>query len=91
MISQVEQCGGGVAELRSESGLANHGLDPTLQPVLLLDRTAMNQTPKSVRIAAERELEAHVERRQRLAAQIRVENPARTEEEIEARLEQFGV
>jgi hypothetical protein len=37
-----------------------------------------------------RALEAYVERRRRLAAQIRLENPSRSEEEIEARLEQFG-
>jgi hypothetical protein len=37
-----------------------------------------------------RALEAYVERRRKLAAQIRLENPSRTEEEIEARLEQFG-
>jgi hypothetical protein len=47
--------------------------------------------PKSARNAATQALEAHVERRQRLAEQARVENPARTDEEIEARLEQFGV
>jgi hypothetical protein len=37
-----------------------------------------------------RALEAYAERRRKLAAQIRLENPFRTEEEIEARLEQFG-
>jgi hypothetical protein len=42
-------------------------------------------------IADGRALEAYIERRRRLAARIRLENPARTEEEIEARLEQFGV
>jgi hypothetical protein len=47
--------------------------------------------PKSARAAAEQALEAHVERRQRLAERARVENPARSDEEIEARLEQFGV
>jgi hypothetical protein len=35
-------------------------------------------------------LEAYIERRRKLAARIRLENPGRTEEEIEARLEQFG-
>jgi hypothetical protein len=51
----------------------------------------MKPVPKTRRLADERALEAHAERRQRLAAQIRVENPARTEEEIEERLAQFGV
>ena len=49
----------------------------------------MSARPRD-RIAEEQALEAHAERRRRLAAQARVENPARTEEEIEARLEQFG-
>jgi hypothetical protein len=57
-----------------------------------LDRAAITQAaPKAVRAAAARELAAHAERRRRLAELIRVENPARTEEEVEARLEQFGV
>jgi len=38
-----------------------------------------------------RTLEAYVARRKKLAARIRAENPDCTEEEIEARLEQFGV
>jgi hypothetical protein len=56
-----------------------------------LDRAAIEQAPKSAYVAAARALKAHAERRQRLAAQARVESPDRTEEEIEARLEQFGV
>jgi hypothetical protein len=57
-----------------------------------LDRAAIAQAaPKVVRIAAARALEAHAERRRRLAVRAKVENPARTDEEIEARLEQFGV
>jgi hypothetical protein len=46
--------------------------------------------PKFRGTADARALEAYVERRRKLAAQIRLENPSRTEEEIEARLEQFG-
>jgi hypothetical protein len=46
--------------------------------------------PKFTGTADARALEAYVERRRKLAAQIRLENPSRTEEEIEARLEQFG-
>jgi hypothetical protein len=54
-------------------------------------RAAAKPVPKPKRVAAAQALEAHAERRHRLAAQARVENPSRTEEEIEARLEQFGV
>jgi hypothetical protein len=43
-----------------------------------------------MRVADVQALEAYVERRRKLAARIRLENPTRTEEEIEARLEQFG-
>jgi hypothetical protein len=57
-----------------------------------LDRATIAQAaPKAVRAAAARKLEAHAERRRLLAERIKVENPARTEEEVEARLEQFGV
>ena len=56
-----------------------------------LSRAAAKPEPKTRRIADAQALEAHAERRRRLAAQARVENPARSEEEIEARLEQFGV
>ena len=54
------------------------------------DRAAVAPVPQSMRAAAEA-LEAHAERRQRLAERAKVENPARTDEEIEARMEQFGV
>ena len=97
MISQANQRRGGVAELPNEASSANHAnhqeirVDQSLRQVLMLDRTAIGKAPKSIRVAAERELEAHVERRKRLAARIRVENPALTEEEIEERLERFGV
>jgi hypothetical protein len=36
-------------------------------------------------------LERHVERRKRLTARVRADNPSFTEAEIEARLEVFGV
>jgi len=35
-------------------------------------------------------MQAHIERRNRLMAQIRADNPSYTETEIEARLEVFG-
>jgi hypothetical protein len=56
-----------------------------------LSRAAAKPVPKPKRIADAQALEAHAERRRRLAAQVRLENPSRTDEEIEARLEQFGV
>jgi hypothetical protein len=58
---------------------------------LRLERAAAVPAPRSTRAAAAEALEAHAERRQRLAERARVENPARTDEEIEARMEQFGV
>jgi hypothetical protein len=60
--------------------------------ILQSTRPERSAAPRNLmRIADVRALEAHVERRGKLAARIRLENPARTEEEIEARLEQFGV
>jgi hypothetical protein len=56
-----------------------------------VDRAAGAPAPKSMHAATAQALEAHAERRQRLAERARVENPARTDEEIEARMEQFGV
>lgn len=54
-------------------------------------RIANPRAPKFIGIMADaRALQAYVERRKKLATQIRLENPSRTEEEIEARLEQFG-
>jgi hypothetical protein len=47
-------------------------------------------TSKFMGITDARALEAYAERRRKLAAQIRLEDPSRTEEAIEARLEQFG-
>jgi hypothetical protein len=68
---------------------ANQDVDGGAGP--RLDRAAIAQAaPKAVRIAAVQALEAHAERRHQLAARARVENPARTDEEIEARLEVFG-
>jgi hypothetical protein len=95
MVSQANQDIRGNVEARNVAGAANpvaspertvRGADMALPP---LSRTA-KPMPKPRRIADAQALEAHAERRRRLAAQARVENPARTEEEIEARLEQFG-
>lgn len=54
------------------------------------ERTSVRRPPNVMPIAHVQALEAYIERRRKLAARIRLENPARTEEEIEARLEQFG-
>ena len=61
-------------------------------PTVPVPTTAVGNTPvpKTQRVADAQKPEAHAERRQRLAERIRVENPARSEEEIEERLEQFG-
>lgn len=97
MINQTNQDVGGDAEPRNLANSANHGASPGQVESAAggdlprLRRIAMKPVPTTRRSADAQALEAHVERRRRLAAQIRVENPLRTEEEIEARLEQFGV
>jgi hypothetical protein len=55
-------------------------------------KTPADKTPvsKTQLVADAQKLEAHVERRQRLAERLRAENPARSDEEIEELLEQFG-
>jgi hypothetical protein len=97
MIGETNQDAGGNAEARNlataanaaaASGQKKHVVD---EAVPRLSLAATKPMPKTQRLAHERALEAHAERRQRLAAQARVENPSRTEEEIEERLAQFGV
>jgi hypothetical protein len=96
MIGEMNQDPGGNAEPHDLALAANAA--PSQQPELVADealprpsRTATKPVAKAQRLADERALEAHAERRQRLAAQAKVENPSRTEEEIEERLAQFGV
>jgi hypothetical protein len=95
MISQANQDVCGSVEALNLAGAANPVASPE-RTVRGADKASprLSRTVKPVskprRIAEEQALEARVERRRRLAAQARVENPARTEEEIEARLEQFG-
>jgi len=95
MISQTNQDAGGNAELRNFASAANQVASDEPTEIVAdharLSQASMKPVPTTRRIADARALEAHVERRQRLAAQVKVENPSRTEEEIEARLEQFGV
>jgi hypothetical protein len=96
MIKQPNLYAGGDAEARSansadqpmSSGQIKNAVDEGLRIMEL--ETAITVTPKGVRNGDTRTLEAYVERRRKLAAQIRAENPSCTEEEIEARLEVFG-
>lgn len=100
MICQTNQSIGADAEHRSDANSAD-SLVSSGRIENIADGTvrSMEQRraipPKFVRAAdvravEARALEAHVERRRKLAARIRQENPTRSEEEIEARLEQFG-
>jgi hypothetical protein len=70
----------------SSGQIANVEVSRSMRP----ERTATPPGPKFTGTADGQSLEAHVERRRKLAARIRLESPSRTEEEIEARLEQFG-
>lgn len=98
MINQANRDTGGRGEPRGDansadplmsSGKIKNVAHDALRPVQP-ERAAIPSTPKVMHIAGARALEAFVERRRKLAARIRMENPACTEEEIEARLEQFG-
>jgi hypothetical protein len=96
MIGEMNQDPGGNAEARNLALAADAAPSEQTESVAdetmpRLTRTATKPVPKAQRLADERALEAHAERRQRLAAQAKVENPSRTEEEIEERLAQFGV
>jgi hypothetical protein len=97
MIGETNQDAGGNAETRNLATAANAAASEQTRrvedeaPPPRLSRAAAKPVPKTQRLADARALEAHAERRQRLAAQVRVENPSRTEEEIEERLAQFGV
>jgi hypothetical protein len=95
MIGETNQDAGGNAEARNLATAANAAMSGQTERVadeaLLRLSCAATKTPKPRRLADERALKAHAERRERLAAQVRVENPSRTEEEIEERLAQFGV
>jgi hypothetical protein len=96
MISLVNQDMDAHVELRRDADPANQQTPSgqiTNVEALCSMRPESNATvsePKFGGTADARALEAYVERRTKLAAQIRLENPSRTEEEIEARLEQFG-
>jgi hypothetical protein len=96
MTNQMNHGAGVDTEPRSDASLADQVMScgqieqgEALQSIRS-EQIAVSPAPKVARIADGRALEAYIERRRRLAARIRLENPARTEEEIEARLEQFG-
>jgi hypothetical protein len=97
MISQTTQDAGRNAEVRNFADAANAAASAEQQTesragdaLLRPGRAATKPVPKNKRIADAQALEAHAERRRRLARQVREENPSRTEEEIEERLAQFG-
>jgi len=81
--------GTGSAEQPLSSGQVNNAIDETLR-MMEREQAASPPAPMDIRDANARTLEAYVDRRKKLAARIRAENPSCTEEEIEARLEQFG-
>jgi hypothetical protein len=96
MISQTNHGAGADIEPRSDASLADEVMSSgqvkkgeALQS-MRSERTAVRRPPNVMPVAHVQALEAYVERRRKLAARIRSENPAHTEEEIEARLEQFG-
>jgi len=101
MIKQTDHYVGGDAEPPSSaksadqlisSGQIKNTMDEAPR-MMKLERTtnpAVPPMPKGIRNAETQTLEAYIERRRKLAARIRAENPTCTEEEIEARLEVFG-
>jgi len=96
MISQMNHGAGADTEPRNDASLADQVMSSgqvkkgeALQS-MRSERTAVRRPPNVMPVAHVQALEAYIERRRKLAARIRLENPARTEEEIEARLEQFG-
>ena len=100
MIKQTDHYASGAAEPPSSakstdqlisSGQIKNTVDKAR--MMKLERTtnpAVPAMPKGIRNAETQTLEAYIERRRKLAARIRAENPTCTEEEIEARLEVFG-
>jgi len=95
MIDQMNQDAGGGAESRNDANstdrlMSHKKVAQAALQSMQSQRTAVGTAPNVIRAADVRALNAYVERRMKLAARIRLENPSRTEEEIEARLEQFG-
>jgi hypothetical protein len=97
MINQTNLGAGADAEPRNDANLPDQVMSSgqvkkgEVLPSMRSEPTAVRRRPPNVMpIAHVQALEAYIERRRKLAARIRLEDPARTEEEIEARLEQFG-
>jgi hypothetical protein len=97
MINQMNQEAGVHAEAGTDANAADRrmasGQITNVEALRSMrpERTGTPRAPKFKGIMANaRALEAYVERRKKLAERIRLEDPSRTEEEIEARLEQFG-
>jgi hypothetical protein len=97
MINQMKRDAGVHAEAGSDTESADQrmasGQITNIEALRSMEaeRTGTARKPKFKGImASARALEAYVERRKKLAERIRLEDPARTDEEIEERLEQFG-
>jgi hypothetical protein len=93
MIDQMNLGAGADTEPRNDASLADQMMSSgqvKKGEALRSERTAVRRPPNVMPIAHVQALEAYIERRRKLAQRIRLEDPARTEEEIEARLEQFG-
>jgi hypothetical protein len=93
MINQMNQDASAHAEPRGDADSADQQMSSgqiTNVEALRSKRLVTPEAPKFTGMADARALDAYVERRRKLAARIRLENPSCTEEEIEARLEQFG-
>jgi hypothetical protein len=81
--------GGGTGENPAPPGQVANVVDEALR-AMQRDQAGNPPPPMGIRDPGARTLQAYVDRRKRLVALIRAENPTCTEEYIEARLEQFG-
>jgi hypothetical protein len=59
-------------------------------PIMQPDQLVAGPSPRDKRSTDARAIQAHTDRRRRLAERIKAEHPSYTQDEIEARLEQFG-
>jgi hypothetical protein len=59
-------------------------------PIMQPDQPVTASSPKNERSGDARAMQAHADRRRRLAERIKAERPSYSQDEIEARLEQFG-
>lgn len=84
-----EACGGSADPARPPMPAGQKAIDGASH-VAERKRLASTPSPKNERSADARALQAHVDRRKRLAERIKAEHPSYTQDEIEARLELFG-